>query len=81
MPNQEPPEIIEQRLLYKGRKFNFDVNYLRLPNGVEGDWECIRHPGGALCIPVTSDGKLVLVKQYRFAIQGRILEFLSLIHI
>ncbi|MGD1713989.1 NUDIX hydrolase [Dapis sp. BLCC M172] len=75
MSNQEPPEIIKQRLLYKGRKFNFDVNYLRLPNGVEGDWECIRHPGGALCIPVTSDGKLVLVKQYRFAVQGRLLEF------
>ncbi|NEP03492.1 MAG: NUDIX hydrolase [Okeania sp. SIO2G4] len=75
MHNQEPPKIIKQRLQYQGRKFNFDVNHLRLPNGVEGDWECIRHPGGALCIPVTSDGKLILVKQYRFAIKDRILEF------
>lgn len=74
-PGSEPPTILENRLFYRGRKFNFDVNHLRLPNGVEGNWECIRHPGGALVIPVTSEGKLVLVKQYRFAVEGRTLEF------
>jgi len=71
----EPPQILQQRLFYRGRKFNFEVNRLRLPNGSEGDWECVRHPGGALAVPVTADGKLVLVKQYRFAASGRILEF------
>ncbi|MGB7443926.1 MAG: NUDIX hydrolase [Coleofasciculaceae cyanobacterium] len=71
----EPPQIIKQRLFYQGRRFNFEVNQLRLPNQVEGDWECIRHPGGALAVPVTPEGKLVLVRQYRFALQGRILEF------
>ena len=74
-PGSEPPTILQNRLFYRGRKFNFDVNRLRLPNGVEGDWECIRHPGGALVIPVTAEGKLILVKQYRFAVQTRTLEF------
>ena len=72
---KELPTYIEQQLFYRGRKFNFDVNKLRLPNGVEGNWECIRHPGGALAVPITQDGKLVLVKQYRFAVEQRILEF------
>jgi ADP-ribose pyrophosphatase len=71
----EPPQFLKQRLFYQGRKFNFEVNRLRLPNGSEGDWECIRHPGGALAVPVTPDGKLVLVRQYRFTAQGRLLEF------
>lgn len=71
----EPPQLIKQKLLYRGRKFNYEVIRLRLPNGAEGDWECVRHPGGALAIPVTPDGKLVLVRQYRFAAQGRLLEF------
>jgi ADP-ribose pyrophosphatase len=75
MSHNEPPQILKQRLLYQGRKFNFDVNSLRLPNGAEGDWECIRHPGGALAVPVTQEGKLVLVRQYRFALEGRLLEF------
>ena len=65
---RELPQLLKQRLLYKGRKFDFEVNHLRLPNKSEGDWECIRHPGGALAIPVTEDGKLILLRQYRFAV-------------
>ncbi|NEP63533.1 MAG: NUDIX hydrolase [Symploca sp. SIO2G7] len=71
----EPPQLLKQCLFYAGRKFNFEVNRLRLPNKAEGQWECIRHPGGAMAVPVTPDGKLVLVRQYRFAVQGRLLEF------
>lgn len=71
----EPPQLLSQRLLVKGRKFDFEINSLRLPNKSEGEWECIRHPGGALAIPLTADGKLVLTRQYRFAVQGRLLEF------
>ena len=65
-PGQEPPKILKQRLFYQGRKFNFEVSNLRLPNGVQGDWECIRHPGGSLAVPVTPEGKLVLLRQYRY---------------
>ena len=71
----EPPQLLRQKLFYKGRKFNFEVNRLRLPNRAEGDWECVRHPGGALAVPITAEGKLVLVRQYRFAAQGWLLEF------
>ena len=71
----EPPQILGSRLFFQGRKFQFEVNQLRLPNGAQGEWECVRHPGGALAVPVTNDGQLVLVRQYRFAIQSRILEF------
>ena len=72
---REPPQLLKQRLFYKGRKFDFEVNSLRLPNNAEGEWECIRHPGGALAVPVTPEGKLILLRQYRFAVQGRLLEF------
>lgn len=71
----ELPEILEKKLFYRGRKFSFEVDRLRLPNGAEGTWECVRHPGGALGVPVTPEGKLVLVRQYRFAVSGRLLEF------
>ncbi|MFB2769246.1 NUDIX hydrolase [Pelatocladus sp. BLCC-F211] len=72
---RELPQLLKQCLFYRGRKFNFEVNRLRLPNKSEGEWECIRHPGGALAVPITPEGKLVLVRQYRFAIGGRLLEF------
>lgn len=71
----EPSEILQKKLFYQGRKFDYEVVKLRLPNGTEGYWECVRHPGGALAVPVTSEGKFVLVKQYRFTVNGRLLEF------
>ncbi|NJM65448.1 MAG: NUDIX hydrolase [Acaryochloris sp. RU_4_1] len=72
---QEPPKLLKQLLFYNGRKFTIEANRLRLPNGSEGDWSCIRHPGGAMAVPITNEGKFVLVKQYRFALKGRLLEF------
>ena len=71
----EPPQLLKQRMLYKGRKFAFEVNRFKLPNKAESEFECIRHPGGALAVPITPDGKFVLVRQYRFAAKGRLLEF------
>ncbi len=75
MAGQEPPQVLQKKLFYQGRKFSYEVNRLRLPNGAEGEWECVRHPGGALAVPVTPEGQLVLVRQYRFAVEQRILEF------
>jgi ADP-ribose pyrophosphatase len=70
-----PPQILGQTLCYQGRKFGFDVSQMRLPNGAEGEWACVRHPGGSLAVPVTAAGELVLVRQYRFAAQRWLLEF------
>lgn len=41
------------------------------------DWECIRHPGGALAVSLTSKSEVVLVKPkpYRFAAEERLLEY------
>ncbi len=76
MPIQsEPPQVLDKQFFYQARKFSFEANRLRLPNGSEGIWSNVRHPGGAMAVPVTDDGKLVLVRQYRFALQARIIEF------
>jgi ADP-ribose pyrophosphatase len=72
---QEPPQLLSQILFYAARKFNYEVSRLKLPNGSIGDWACIRHPGGAMAVPVTPEGQFVLVRQYRFALRGRLLEF------
>ena len=68
-------DVLSRRLAYHGRKFGFEVLRLRLPNGAEGEFETIRHPGGAMAVPVTDDGRFVLVRQYRFPVDGHLLEF------
>jgi ADP-ribose pyrophosphatase len=57
------------------RKLRMEIQHLRLPLGVEGTYGCIRHPGASLAVPVLEDGRVVLLRQYRFAVQQRILEF------
>jgi ADP-ribose pyrophosphatase len=52
-----------------------EIQHLRLPTGVEGNYGCIRHPGASLAVPVLDDGRVVVLRQYRFAVQRRILEF------
>ncbi|KPV41547.1 NUDIX hydrolase [Thiohalorhabdus denitrificans] len=76
MPRKpQHPECLSRRLSYQGRKFGFEVATLRLPNGVEGELETIRHPGGAMAVPVAADGRFVLVRQYRFPMGEWLLEF------
>ncbi|AFY62154.1 NUDIX hydrolase [Synechococcus sp. PCC 6312] len=74
-PTPEPAEIIQPQFFCRSRKFSFAVNRYRLPNGVVADLGYIAHPGGAVAVPVTNTGEFVLVRQYRFAAQGRLLEF------
>ena len=70
-----PSEILQNRLSYQGSKFSFHVDRIKLPHGVTGEYAYIKHPGAGMAVPVTADGKFVLVKQYRFAIQRYLLEF------
>ncbi|HEY2737721.1 MAG TPA: NUDIX hydrolase [Thermoanaerobaculia bacterium] len=70
-------ECLASRQIYQGRSFRFDIDRVRLPNGVEMDFEMIHHPGAAAVIPVLQDGdgmKVVMIRQYRYATGGWLLE-------
>ena len=75
MSDPSPAQILQNRLSYHGSKFSFHVDRIKLPNGVIGEYAYIKHPGAGMAVPITDDGKFVLVKQYRFAIQRYLLEF------
>jgi ADP-ribose pyrophosphatase len=75
LPAPEPSRHIETTAALDARKFRFELNRVELPMGVEGTFAVIRHPGAALAVPVLEDGRLVLLRQYRFAVAARLLEF------
>jgi ADP-ribose pyrophosphatase len=56
------------RTVYKGRVFTVQVESITLPKGHHLDAEIVRHPGSVVIIPVTDNGEIILVKQYRHAI-------------
>ena len=59
----------------KAKKFSFEINRLILPNGHEGEYGSIIHPGAALAVPITNDFKVIILRQYRFAVSRYLLEF------
>ena len=75
LPAPEPSRHLETTASLDARKIRFELNRIELPMGVEGTFGIIRHPGASLAVPVLDDGRVVLLRQYRFAVAARILEF------
>jgi ADP-ribose pyrophosphatase len=68
------PERLESREVFRGRTVKLDVDRVRLPNGKEMDFELIHHVGAAAVVPVMEDGSVLLIRQYRYATGGYLLE-------
>ena len=58
-------EKISSKLIYDGKILSLYVDDVRLPDGKQSKRECIRHCGGA-CVLFVKEGKIALVKQYRY---------------
>ncbi len=71
----EPSKLIKNIHKVKAKKISFEINKVLLPIGVEGTFGMIKHPGASLAVPITSDGNIIILRQYRFAVARRILEF------
>ena len=75
LPAPEPARHLDTIATLQARKLRFEVNRVALPMGLEASFGVIRHPGASLAVPLLDDGRLVLLRQYRFAVATRLLEF------
>ena len=64
---------VRKNYLYKGQIVNLRCDDAELPNGAPCKREIVEHPGGAAVLCV-EDGKVVLVRQYRYAYGEELLE-------
>lgn len=62
-------KTIKSELIYDGKVTKYIVEDVLLPNGQQSKREIVRHDGAAAVIAFTEDQKLLLVKQYRKAIE------------
>lgn len=63
-----------RRTVFRGRVLDVGVEEVELPNGVACSLEVVRHGGAAAVVPLTADGDVVLVRQFRHAAGGWLLE-------
>lgn len=62
------------KTIYEGRIIELRVDEVELPNGKTSSRELIKHPGAVAVIALTGQGKLVLVEQFRKALERTIIE-------
>lgn len=60
--------------VHKGQIIDVYTDVMQLPNGNTANWDFIAHSGAAAIVPVNKDGKIIMVKQYRNAIEQYTLE-------
>lgn len=61
-------------LVYKGAIIDFYKDTVLVPNGNVVKWDFIEHKGAAAVVPILPDGRLLLVRQYRNALDRYTLE-------
>ncbi len=67
-------ERIGRELVHKGAIIDYYEDTIRVPNGNIAKWDYIKHKGAAAVVAVKEDGKLLMVRQYRNALDRETLE-------
>ncbi|WP_340082041.1 NUDIX hydrolase [Terribacillus sp. FSL K6-0262] len=67
-------KTIETSSIYEGKVISLSVDTVSLPDGNTSKRELIKHPGAVAIIPVTKEGKIIFVEQYRKALEKSIIE-------
>lgn len=60
--------------VFEGSRIDVDRVRVEGPEGEEFEREIVRHPGAVAIVPVTASRSVLLVRQYRSAIERRLLE-------
>jgi ADP-ribose pyrophosphatase len=70
-------EKLSEEVLHKNPWWTYKHDKFRLPNGKEGDYYYLDRSGGSIMVPVLDDGRIVLVKQYRYLFDKDCIGFCS----
>ena len=70
--------LIETRInskeIYHGRLLHVFRDEVRLPDGRTAEREWIKHPSAAAVVPITEEGEVIMVRQYRYPVRQVTLE-------
>ena len=61
-------KTLESNLIFDGTVVHLYKDKIELPNGDTSSREYIKHNGAVCIVPITDDGKVILERQYRYAV-------------
>ena len=63
-------EKLESQQVFKGKVFSVDRDRVKMPNDRTVTVEVVRHSRSVVLVPVPEPGKVILVRQYRYAVNA-----------
>jgi ADP-ribose pyrophosphatase len=60
--------VVTHERVLDGKVFDVDRDRVRLPHGREVTLDVVRHPRSVVLLPVPEPGHIILIKQYRYAV-------------
>ena len=69
-----PARVLQHRRVHTGKILDLDVDEVVEPGGVRGVREVVRQRGSVAALPVFDDSRVVLVRQYRYAVDAFVWE-------
>jgi ADP-ribose pyrophosphatase len=67
-------KTIKSEEIFSGKIVSLHLQEVELPNGKTSKREIIKHPGAVAIIAVTNENKIIMVEQYRKALERTIVE-------
>lgn len=65
---KEPYETLDSHIIWQSQWYCVRQDRIRLPDGSEGQYNIVERLGGVWIVPVLPDGRLVLIRNYRYTI-------------
>jgi ADP-ribose pyrophosphatase len=63
-------ERLSSEQVFKGKVFSVDRDTARMPNGRSVTVDVVRHAKSVVLVPVPESGKVILIRQYRYAVNA-----------
>jgi ADP-ribose pyrophosphatase len=67
-------KTLKTEQIFSGKIISLQVDDVELPNGKTSKREIVKHPGAVAVLAITDDNKIVMVEQYRKALERTLVE-------
>ena len=69
MTNQHPIETLATETVWQNPWYSLRRDAIRLPDGSAGEYTIVERTGAVFVVPQSTDGRLALIKHYRYTVQ------------
>ncbi len=76
-PGAKKARILSSATIYAGPVFGIRRDDVIEPSGVRATREVVTHPGSVVVLPVLPDGRILLIRQYRYATRQYLWELVA----